>query len=143
MTIQSGILRDGFDKKTELHLLELLKEICMSWHGWKAFEQRVARFFHSERTPLSGACGKQTASDTLHPALFIEAKLRSKFAICALFRKVEERAKAENKIPVMALQDKFHAGWLLLCRPEDVGKIASWAANYENLPDVRDEESED
>lgn len=40
----------------------------------KAFESRVAKFFQTRRTPLSGINSGHTGSDTLHPDLFIECK---------------------------------------------------------------------
>jgi hypothetical protein len=45
---------------------------------WKAVERRVARFFGSERTPMSGGNSKHTRSDSLHPRLYIEVKSRKK-----------------------------------------------------------------
>ena len=40
----------------------------------KTQERRVARFFGTERTPLSGGASRHTRSDTLHPKLYIEVK---------------------------------------------------------------------
>jgi hypothetical protein len=40
----------------------------------KAHERRVARWFGTERTPLSGGASRHTRSDTLHPKLYIEVK---------------------------------------------------------------------
>jgi len=91
---------------------------------WKAFERRVASFFGSRRAPLSGSNGGQTASDSLHPDLYIEAKLRAKSAVCTLFEQVERSARVEDKLPVVALQHKNRAGWLLVCRPGDLVEIA-------------------
>jgi len=102
---------------------------------WKKFESRVARFFGSTRAPLSGRNGKQTGSDSLHPAVFVECKLRAESAVHSLFAEIEKRAIAEGKTPLLALQWKNHAGWLLVCRPEDIHLLASYAKNCENLPD--------
>lgn len=41
---------------------------------WKAVEGRIAKIFHSTRTPLSGSNSKHTMSDTLHKELYIEIK---------------------------------------------------------------------
>ena len=42
---------------------------------WKAYERRVAKFFGTKRTPLSGInSGHSTHSDTLHPRLYLEVK---------------------------------------------------------------------
>ena len=40
----------------------------------KAYERRVAKFFGTKRTPLSGSNSGHTHSDTLHPRLYIEVK---------------------------------------------------------------------
>lgn len=40
----------------------------------KTQERRVARFFGTERTPLSGGASRHTRSDTLHPTLYLEVK---------------------------------------------------------------------
>lgn len=43
---------------------------------WKKFEIRTASDFGTTRTPLSGMVKTITNSDTLHPKLYIECKLR-------------------------------------------------------------------
>ena len=101
---------------------------------WQLLEQRVASFFNSRRTPLSGSASAHTESDTLHAALFIEVKLRQKSPITDLFTQVQEKAKKENKIPLLALQKKNHKGWLFVCRPEDIHVISSYAKDFESLP---------
>ncbi len=40
----------------------------------KKYELRVAKFFGTKRTPLSGSNSGHTHSDTLHPRLYIEVK---------------------------------------------------------------------
>ena len=107
--------------------------------AWQKFEQRVARFFGSERNPLSGSGAGLTASDTKHPALFIEAKLRVKSPVHRLFAKTEQEAKKEHKTPLLALQEKNHAGWLLVCRPEDIHTLSSYAKDYDSLPGNQEE----
>lgn len=103
--------------------------------SWKKFERRVAAFFGSSRTPLSGGNGKQTRSDTLHARLFIECKLRAKSPVHRLFAETEHLAAKEGKTPILALQEKHHPGWLLVCRPEDIHLLASYAKGCESLPD--------
>ena len=103
------------------------------------FEQRVCRFFGCERNPDSGAGGTETRADNKAGSpLFIEAKLRATSAIHVLFAEVEKKAAAENKTPVLGLQWKNHAGWLLVCRPQDVHLLSSLAKDYEALPDGKD-----
>lgn len=42
---------------------------------WKTYERKVAKFFNTNRTPLSGINSRHdTHSDTLHPKLYIEVK---------------------------------------------------------------------
>tara|TARA_Y100000034_G_scaffold29728_1_gene36204 strand:+ start:71311 stop:71922 length:612 start_codon:yes stop_codon:yes gene_type:complete len=44
---------------------------------WKHFERVVAKDFDTHRTPLSGMVKTITNSDTLHPLIYVECKLRS------------------------------------------------------------------
>lgn len=50
----------------------------MSDRYWKVCERRAAKFFGTNRTPLSGINSRHdTSSDTLHPRLYIEVKSAS------------------------------------------------------------------
>lgn len=92
---------------------------------WKGLELTVAKFFGTKRVPLSGSnSGHGTNSDSLHPKLYIECKLRNKFSLWSLFKDTEKKAIVEKKIPVVALKQKGETGFLLLVRPEDVKKIS-------------------
>lgn len=92
---------------------------------WKLFERNTARLFGAERTPLSGGLKHfMTNSDSLHPRLYIECKLRQRFEVWKLFDQTIERATLENKIPLVALKQKGAEGSLLVLRPEDLVKIA-------------------
>lgn len=104
--------------------------------AWKVFERRVAGFFHSDRTPLSGSVSKhKTTSDSLHPNLYIECKQRKNCYAANLFRDVEAKANKEKKTPVVAIQPTGDTrGWLLVCRPQDLAIVASWAKDVESLP---------
>jgi hypothetical protein len=43
--------------------------------NWKGYERKVAKYFGTNRTPLSGINSRHdTHSDTLHPSLYIEVK---------------------------------------------------------------------
>lgn len=91
---------------------------------WKGFENLVAKFFGTRRVPLSGSnSGHGTNSDSLHPKLYIECKVRSKIALWQLFIDTENKAKVENKLPVVAIKQKGEKGYLLVVRPEDLEKI--------------------
>ena len=91
---------------------------------WKSFERKVAGFFGTKRVPLSGSnSGHNTNSDSMHDELYIECKVREKFAIWSLFDDTEKKAKNENKIPIVALKQKGEKGFLLVIRPENLEKI--------------------
>lgn len=93
--------------------------------AWKQLERRVAEMFGTKRVPLSGSnSGHNTNSDSLHPKLYIECKLRQKIAIWQLFEDTERKAKAEDKIPIVAIKQKGAKGELLVIRPHDLQKIA-------------------
>ena len=90
-----------------------------------SYERLVAGFFGTKRVPLSGSnSGHNTNSDSMHDELYIECKVREKFAIWSLFDDTEKKAKNENKIPIVALKQKGEKGFLLVIRPENLEKIA-------------------
>lgn len=91
---------------------------------WKSFERKVAEFFGTKRVPLSGSnSGHGTNSDSLHPKVYIECKVREKFALWSLFVDTERKAKVENKVPVVAIKQKGETGYLLVLRPEDLEEL--------------------
>ena len=100
---------------------------------WKNFERVVAKDFGaSGRTPLSGGNSGHTRSDTLHPRLFIECKLRARFAPCRTYDEAAELADKEDKVPLVALKEKGRAGYYLILRPEDLPRICDeWQAAQE------------
>ena len=96
-----------------------------SKNSWKQHERNVAEFFGTKRVPLSGSnSGHGTNSDSLHPKLYIECKLRNKISLWQLFAETKKKAKVENKIPVVAIKQKGEKGYLLVVRPEDLEKVA-------------------
>ena len=92
---------------------------------WKNIERKVARFFGSERTALSGGNSKITRSDSLHDTLFIETKYRVKHSAVTLWRSTKELADKENKIPVVCLSEKGKQGFWILCHSGDLTAIAN------------------
>ena len=91
---------------------------------WKGFERIVAAFFGTKRVPLSGSnSGHGTNSDSLHPKVYIECKVREKFALWSLFKDTESKAKVEKKVPVVAIKQKGEQGYLLVLRPQDLEKL--------------------
>lgn len=92
---------------------------------WKSFERLVASFFGTKRVPLSGSnSGHGTNSDSLHPKVYIECKVRGKISLWSLFADTESKAKVEGKVPVVAIKQKGERGYLLVMRPEDMEKLA-------------------
>lgn len=87
---------------------------------WKEMELKVAKFFKTERTPLSGGNSKITRSDTLHKKLFIEVKAREAFSVVTLWRETEKLAVKENKIPVVALVERGKHGFWVLIRSNNI-----------------------
>lgn len=80
--------------------------------AWKALERRIAHDLGVERTPLSGGSSRITRSDTLHPELYVEIKLRAKHSIFTLFKQVRVDARKEGKRPIAVLHEKYHPGSL-------------------------------
>ncbi len=72
---------------------------------WKAFERKVAVMLDTRRTPLSGMMsGHGTHSDTLHKDIYVECKWQgTKSAVLTLWDDTVKKAKAENKIPLLAM----------------------------------------
>jgi len=92
---------------------------------WKKRESAAAGLFGAKRQPLSGSSGRddRTRSDSTHPGLFIETKLRQRHAVRALFVKTKLLAHLEHKVPVLALATKGMPGFLLVVDSEDLPKL--------------------
>lgn len=96
----------------------------MSDKVWKQQERRVAKMFGAKRTPLSGSRSLHTGSDIIHPRLYIEAKYRKRISILDMFPEVAEKAKKENKIPVMVIKSKKLKDDYFMVRARDLVKVA-------------------
>ena len=92
---------------------------------WKAIERKVASYFFSKRTPLSGGNSGHTRSDSLHSTLFIETKYRIKHSAVQLWHKTAVLAKKEDKIPVVALCEKGKRGFWLVIHASDLIFVAN------------------
>lgn len=101
---------------------------------WKAFERRVATFFGCCRAVLSGSSGRDdaTCSDSTHPTLFLECKLRERHTTRTLHDKTRELARKERKTPVLALADKSRPGFLLVVHSDDWRQVlVEWIASQD------------
>ena len=97
----------------------------MSDKAWKAFERRVAEYFGSERTPLSGGNSKVTRSDTFHPTLFIEAKQAVRHAVWTLHDKTKALARLESKTPLLVLSRKGSPGFMICIHSDNFDLICN------------------
>jgi hypothetical protein len=73
---------------------------------WKKSEDRAASLFGARRQVGSGSAGRDdidTRSDSTHPALYIETKLRRSHAARSLHDQTRALARLEGKTPVLAL----------------------------------------
>jgi len=103
----------------------------MADRTWKAVERRIAAFFGTRRNRCSGSSGRsdESASDTVHPTLYIETK----HGDLARFLNAEGRtmideglanAKAEGKRFVAALHPKSGRGFWILVHSDDFLAVA-------------------
>jgi len=92
---------------------------------WKKREVKIAKRFGSRRTPLSGGNSGHTRSDSGHPRLFLEAKLRANHSAVTLWRETAVLAKREGKIPVVALAEKNQPGFWVMMHIDDLQAVAS------------------
>lgn len=123
--LRQPVLKRKREKKELLRKNNVVVKNPTSKSCWKGFERIVASFFGTRRVPLSGSnSGHNTNSDSMHPEIYIECKVREKFSIWSLFKDTEEKAKVEKKVPVVALKQKGEQGYLLLIRPEDLEKLS-------------------
>ena len=102
---------------------------------WQRSEGRAAALFGCRRQVSSGSSGRDdlTASDSTHPVLFIESKLRDRHAARTLHDSAKKRAMKERKTPVVVLFDKQRPGCLIVVHSDDLAVVlAEYAAA---LPD--------
>jgi len=103
----------------------------MSDKTWKARERQVAKFFGTERNPLSGQNSKHTSSDTLHQTLYIEHKHRAAHTLLGTWRKAKDGALRESedrncpRVPVVTISEKGKPGFWVLCHSSDLLAVAN------------------
>jgi len=101
---------------------------------WKKRERQAAGLLGVNRAPLSGGNGRQTRSDSLHPSIFLETKMRAKCTARTLWNETKALAKAEGKIPVLALYEKGKHGALIVVHQDDLRAVAMEMVMGEGLP---------
>lgn len=97
----------------------------MAEKAWKQLERRVANFFGTVRTPLSGSSSRITESDTLHDKLFIEVKSRKTIPFMKEFRAMLKSAKKENKIPIFVIHEGQHSDDIVFMRLKDTKEFVT------------------
>ena len=110
----------------------------MSKH-WKNVETEVARWFGSERVPLSGMNSRHdTHSDSLHSEIYIETKYREKHYACALYLETLPKARTEGKPLVIALKQRYQGKrdgdppFLVVVDPADIPRLAELLAEKQS-----------
>lgn len=88
--------------------------------AWKRREAQAAALVGARRQRCSGSSGRPdcSRSDSTHPSLFIETKLRMSHAARKLHDAVKIHAEREHKTPVLMLADKGRPG-VLICVHSD------------------------
>lgn len=104
---------------------------------WKARERQIATMFGTVRQRCSGSSGleHETRSDSRHPRLFLESKLRQSHATRTLWDETKELAKKEGKVPVVILSDKGRPGSLICVHSDDFAAVAIeyFLANFSEM----------
>lgn len=98
---------------------------------WKARERQAAKLFGANRNRCSGSSGlaHESRSDSNHPRLFIEGKLRQGSPVHKLFGPLQARAKAEKSIPILALEVEGRPGFLVAFHSADLAELAALEAS--------------
>ena len=83
--------------------------------------------FGAKRQVLSGSSGREdsTRSDSTHPRLFIETKLRASAATRTLWEKTRGLASRERKTPVLMLYSKGKPGALVVVHESHLAAVAA------------------
>ena len=94
---------------------------------WKAKERDFAKRFGSLRQRLSGSSGRkdESSADMKHDRVYAEVKYREKHAIFALYRDTAEKAKAEGKLPLVALAERGTSDFLICVNINHLAAIAA------------------
>jgi hypothetical protein len=97
---------------------------------WKRREREAAAIFGARRNVLSGSSGRddRDTSDSSHPRLHVETKLRETHSALALWRKCLLLAR-KLKTPVLMLAEKHQVGFLVCVHSDDLPEVVrEWLA---------------
>lgn len=94
---------------------------------WKGRERKIAAYFGTVRTPLSGGNSGHSRSDSRHPRLFLEDKHRKRHAVISLWDETKKLAEKEGKTPVIALTQHGRHGFWIMCHCDDLQVVAAEA----------------
>jgi hypothetical protein len=92
---------------------------------WQKREAHAASLFGCKRKVLSGSSGRddETASDSTHPRLYLETKLKAKTALRSLWEATKAKARREKKLPVLVTFDKGRQGGLVTVHEDDLAEF--------------------
>jgi hypothetical protein len=101
--------------------------MATSRRWWKQREQDAAALFGARRKPGSGSGGRpdETCSDSVHPRIFLECKVRETNTTRTLWEATKLLAKKEHKTPVLTLFDKGRQGCLVVVHQDDFRAVAA------------------
>ena len=101
--------------------------MATSRSSWKRRERQAASLFGSRRKILSGSSGRgdQTRSDSDHPRVYLETKLRSSWSVRSLWEATKALAQEEGKVHALALYSKSRKGALLVVHEDDLKAVAA------------------
>jgi hypothetical protein len=93
---------------------------------WQKREGQAAKDLGANRNWGSGSSGVEgkSRSDSDHPRLFIECKLRAKHAAVTLWDDTHAKAAKEGKVPVVVLVEKGRPGRWYLVRDDHLQAVA-------------------
>jgi len=91
---------------------------------WQKREQKIAEDHGVKRNRYSGSASGLSTSDTTHPYLYIESKLRAEPPGWKLFQDTVKKAKKEHKIPVVIMAKKHEQEKIVMMRYSDYMDLA-------------------
>lgn len=92
---------------------------------WKKREARTCAWFGTTRKPVSGRQRDKGGDDGEHPKIHIQHKHgRQNSREFALFDIAAAVAEGNNKIPIITITAPRRSEILVLCRIEDLDKVA-------------------